>query len=50
MWRYGKSARWNTEKLSALLQREMGTAVGVRLGVAWYCIMVIKIGRIVQGL
>jgi superfamily II DNA or RNA helicase len=50
MWRHGPSARWNTEKLSALLAREMGTGIGVRLGTARYRIIVIEMGRIVDGL
>jgi superfamily II DNA or RNA helicase len=50
MWRHGASARWNTDKLSALVAREIGTGIGVRIGVARYRIVVIEMGRIVNGL
>ncbi|KAM3447861.1 hypothetical protein MY3296_008316 [Beauveria thailandica] len=51
MWRHGASARWNTDKLSSLLlAREIGTGIGVRLGVARYRIVAIEMGRVVNGL
>lgn len=50
MWRHGPAARWNTDKLSSLLAREIGTGIGVRVGTARYRIIVIEMGRIVDGL
>lgn len=50
MWRYGALAQWNMEKLSSLLTWEIGTKISVCIGVARYRIVVIKIGRIVNGL
>jgi superfamily II DNA or RNA helicase len=50
MWRHGPSGRWKTEKLSSLLAREIGTGLGVRMGTARYRMIVIEMGRIVDGL
>ncbi|KAL6790190.1 hypothetical protein GGI42DRAFT_358951 [Trichoderma sp. SZMC 28013] len=50
MWRHGPAGRWKTDKLSSLLAREIGCKVGVRMGVARYRMMVIEMGRIVDGL
>ncbi|KAL7903691.1 hypothetical protein GGI35DRAFT_492713 [Trichoderma velutinum] len=50
MWRHGPAGRWKTDKLSSLLAREIGTAIGVHVGTARYRIIVIEMGRIVDGL
>jgi superfamily II DNA or RNA helicase len=50
MWRHGPAGRWKTDKLSSLLAREIGTAIGVYVGTARYRIIVIEMGRIVDGL
>ncbi|KID81130.1 recQ family helicase [Metarhizium guizhouense ARSEF 977] len=50
MWRHGPSGRWKTEKLSSLLAREIGAELGLRMGTARYRIVVIEMGRVVEGL
>ncbi|KAL7940041.1 hypothetical protein V8C42DRAFT_349789 [Trichoderma barbatum] len=50
MWRHGPAGRFKTDKLSSLLAREIGGKIGVHMGMARYRMIVIEMGRVVDGL
>lgn len=50
IWRHSPAGRWKIEKLSSLLARKIGTAISMHISIARYWIIIIEMGRIMDGL